>query len=134
MERAKILIVDDDLDLTEAMGVVLNSHGYSVDSAADASQAREYLKSCRPDLMILDVMMDTNRAGFILCRELKMNPNYKNIPIIMVSAVKEKTGINFKSAAGDPNWLPVEEFLDKPIEFDVLLEKVKQLLQKTAQA
>ena len=130
MDRARILIVDDDPDITEAMKVIFESNGYGVDNAADSEKAMELVKSARPDLIIMDIMMNTLREGFLLSRELKNNPRYKHIPILMISAAKEKIGIDFKPAAGDEEWLPVEEFLDKPVMPDVLLEKVATLLQE----
>ena len=131
MDRARILIVDDDPDITEAMKVVLESNGYSVDSAGDSEKAMELVKSTKPDLIILDIMMNTLREGFLLSRELKSNPRYQHIPILMISAAKEKIGIDFKPAAGDEDWLPVEDFLDKPVTPEVLLEKVSGLLRES---
>ena len=130
MEQTKILIVDDDPDITEAMKIVLENQDYSVDSAKDGTEGMEQIKANKPDLIILDVMMNTTREGFILSRELKKNPEYKDIPILMVTSVKEKTGIDFKPAAGDESWLPVEEYLDKPVKPEVLLDKVKSLTEK----
>ena len=91
----------------------------------------EKLKEAKPDLIILDVMMRTSQEGFELSRALKSNKKYKDIPILMLTGVKEKTGLDFKTAAGDEAWLPVEEFLDKPVKPNVLLEKVEDLLQKS---
>jgi CheY-like chemotaxis protein len=130
MGPGRILIIDDDPDITEAMSVVLTNRGYEVDSAADGSEGMEKLKANRPDVIILDVMMRTRQEGFELSRELKGNPEYKEIPILMLTAVKEKTGLDFKTTAGDESWLPVEGFLDKPVKPDVLLERVQSLLQK----
>jgi CheY-like chemotaxis protein len=131
MGSGRILIIDDDPDITEAMTVVLENRGYEVDSAADGSEGMEKLKANRPDVIVLDVMMRTRQEGFEFSRELKTNPDYKDIPILMLTAVKEKTGLDFKTTAGDESWLPVEAFLDKPVKPDVLLEKVQSLLQKS---
>jgi CheY-like chemotaxis protein len=128
MEKSRILIIDDDPDITEAMTVILESKGYEVLSAGDGSEGMERLKKSRPDLIILDVMMRTSQEGFELSRELKGSPKYKDIPILMLTAVKDKTGIDFKPDAGDETWLPVEGFLDKPVKPDVLLDKVQALL------
>lgn len=128
MEQGRILIIDDDPDITEAMTVVLENKGYEVRSAADGDEGMARLKEARPDLIILDVMMRTSREGFELSRELKHNPQYRDIPILMLTAVKQKKGLDFKSAAGDESWLPVEVFLDKPVKPDVLLEQVSDLL------
>ena len=130
MGQGRILIIDDDPDITEAMSVVLTNRGYDVDSAADGSEGMDKLEANRPDVIILDVMMRTRQEGFELSRELKGNDEYKDIPILMLTAVKDKTGLDFKTTAGDEAWLPVEGFLDKPVKPDVLLEKVQSLLQK----
>ena len=131
MGQGRILIIDDDPDITEAMTVVLTNRGYEVDSAADGSEGMEKLKASRPDVIILDVMMRTRQEGFELSRELKGSAEYKDIPILMLTAVKDKTGLDFKTTAGDESWLPVEGFLDKPVKPDVLLEKVASLVQKS---
>jgi len=128
MAQGKILIIDDDPDITEAMMAVLQNRGYEVRTAQDSEEGMERLKQAKPDLIILDVMMRTSQEGFELSRELKNNAQYKDIPILMLTGVTQVTGLDFKAEAGDPAWLPVEEFLDKPVKPDVLLEKVEDLL------
>ena len=131
MGQGGILIIDDDPDIIEAMKVVLENKGYEVRSAQDGAEGMERLKEARPALIILDVMMRTSQEGFEFSRELKHNAQYKDIPILMLTAVKHKTGLDFKDTAGDTSWLPVEEYLDKPVKPDVLLEMVADLLQKS---
>ncbi|MBN2589316.1 MAG: response regulator [Sedimentisphaerales bacterium] len=130
MDEANILIVDDDPDITEAMKVVLENKNYKVSNADGIESAMESLKADRPDLIILDVMMNTSQDGFILSRQLKQDENFKDIPILMLTSIKDKMGIDFKSAAGDKDWLPVEEYLTKPVKPDVLIDKVAELLKK----
>lgn len=130
MNKKKILIVDDDPDVTHAMKVVLETQSYQVSTAGNSKEARALLKQDMPDLIILDVMMDTMQEGFDFDRELKQDPKLKKIPILMLTAVKEKTGLDFKPEAGDQEWLPVEDFLDKPVKPAVLLETVARLLEK----
>ncbi len=130
MENAKILIVDDDLDLTKALKVILESENYGVVTASDRMEGMEKIKAERPDIVILDVMMATWEDGFEMARELKKGSQFKNMPILMLTGVKDKTGIDFKSTAGDPTWCPVDGFLDKPVEPGVLLAEVRKLLQK----
>ena len=129
MNPARILIVDDDADITEAMRIVLENKGYSVDAASDSKDALNHLKSQKPDLIILDVMMNTKSEGFDFARDLKKDPGSRDIPFLLLTAIKEKTGIDFKPAAGDETWLPVEEFLDKPVKPEQLIEKVESLLK-----
>ncbi|MBN1973138.1 MAG: response regulator transcription factor [Sedimentisphaerales bacterium] len=130
MEKATVLIVDDDPDITEAMTVILEQKGYVVNSAGSIEQAMESLQKQRSDIIILDVMMDTPQDGFILSRQLKQDEKYQNIPILMLTSVQGKIGIDFKSAAGDETWLPVDEYLAKPIKPDVLLKKIESLIRK----
>ena len=128
MKERKILIIDDDPDVTEAMKIALETQNYKVFTAQNSVEGKTQLKKNKPHLIILDVIMGTMDEGFTLCRELKKDPKYKKIPILMITSVKDKSGIDFKSEAGDESWLPVNEFLDKPVEPGVLLEKVKALL------
>jgi two-component system alkaline phosphatase synthesis response regulator PhoP len=130
MRQGKILIIDDDPDITEAMRTILENKGYEVLNAMDSVEGMNRLKETKPDLILLDVMMRTSQEGFELSRELKHSVQYKDIPILMLTTVGQKTGLDFRSAAGDESWLPVEGFLDKPIKPDVLLEKIADLLDK----
>jgi CheY-like chemotaxis protein len=132
MENAKILLVDDDPDYTKALKVTLESEQYAVVTAADRTEGMEKIRNDKPDLVILDVMMSTWSDGFEMSRELKKDPQYKDIPILILTAVKDRTGIGFKSTAGDPVWLPVDGFLDKPVEPQVLLAEVEKLISKKA--
>ncbi|MDI6451531.1 response regulator [Anaerobaca lacustris] len=128
MRQGKILIIDDDPDITEAVKIVLENRGYEVYSALDGGEGMKRLREVRPDLILLDVMMRTSQEGFELSRELKHSDQYKDIPILMLTAVKQRTGLDFKPEAGDDAWLPADGFLDKPVRPDVLLEKVEGLL------
>lgn len=132
MQNAKILIVDDDPDLTSAIQVTLESQNYSVVSASSKEEGMEKLKAEKPDLAILDVMMTTWQDGFELSREIRKDEQFSKMPILMLTGVKDKTGIEFKSTAGDPTWLPVDGFLDKPVEPEILLAEVEKLLAKNA--
>lgn len=130
MASTKIAIVDDDLDLTKALQATLESEQYTVVTAPDRAKGMEIIRSEKPDLAIVDVMMDTWQDGFEMARELKQDPELKDMPILMLTGVKDKSGINFKSTAGDPTWCPVDSFLDKPVESDILLAEIRELLSK----
>lgn len=127
---AKILIVDDDPDIVESTKVVLESEGYEVISASTGKEGLAKIRKDRPALIILDVMMERDDAGFDVCRELKKDQGYKDIPVLMLTAIKEKTGMDFKKEAGDEAWLPVDDYCDKPVKPDELLSKVGALLKK----
>jgi CheY-like chemotaxis protein len=128
MQGGKILIVDDDSDFVSAVKAILESENYMVVTAADRAEGMEKIRTERPNLAILDVMMATWQDGFEMARDLKNDPKLKTIPILMMTGVKDKTGIDFKSTAGDLVWLPVDGFLDKPVEPEQLLSKIKELL------
>ncbi len=130
MEGVKILIVDDDTDITDSLKAILEDQRFSVATAADRTEGMEKFKSESPDLVILDVMMETWQDGFEMAREIKSDPEFKEIPILMLTGVKDKSGIDFKSTAGDPAWLPVDGFLDKPVDAEVLVAEVEKLLAK----
>ncbi len=130
MGKQRILIVDDDPDICEAMRIVLEAAGYEVATAGNGEEAMASIRGARPGVIILDVMMNQLREGFFVSRQLKKDPKYKGIPILMLTAVKAKTGLDFKPAAGDEDWLPVEDYLDKPVKPQVLLERVAALLKK----
>ncbi|MHC4286415.1 MAG: response regulator, partial [Planctomycetota bacterium] len=110
MENPKILIVDDDVDHTKSIQIILESKHYNVITASDRNEGMEKAKLEKPDLFILDVMMSTWHDGFEMSRELKKDPQFKDIPILILTAVKERTGLGFKSTAGDSEWLPVDGF------------------------
>ena len=130
MGNAKILIVDDDPDYVNVLKTILESEQYTVVTAGDRTEGMEKIRAEKPDLTILDVMMSTWQDGFEMSRELKKDAEFKNMPVLMLTAVEKRSGIGFKSTAGDPTWLPVDAFLDKPVEPQVLLDEIKKLLSK----
>jgi CheY-like chemotaxis protein len=130
MEKAKILIVDDDQDIRDSLQAILEGRQYTAITAADKTDGMEKVKSEKPDLIILDVMMSSWDDGFEMARELKKDEEFKNTPVLMLTGVRDQTGIDFKSSAGDPTWCPVDAFLEKPVEPGTLLAEVAKLLTK----
>lgn len=127
---ANILIIDDDADIVEAMTVALESRRHLVKNATSGDEGLAKCRTERPDLVILDVMMETTDKGFDVARELKKDPAFKNVPILMLTALKDKMGLDFNKEAGDSTWLPVDAYLEKPLKPEDLLLKVEQLLKK----
>ena len=127
---ARILIIDDDPDIVEAMKVVLESKKYSVESAGSGKEGLKRVKQLKHDLIILDIMMETGDKGFDVARILKKDPGYRDIPILMLTAIKERMGLDFKNEAGDAVWLPVDEYCEKPLNPEELISKVERLLSK----
>jgi len=130
----KILIVDDDKDLVESLSQVLRAHGYETASAGSAAEGLKRILAVRPDLLVLDVMMETDTAGFEAAgqiRSARPNSRYRDVravPIIILTAIGQVTNSRFSLDPAD-NFLPgVEEFLTKPVDLDELLKKVKALI------
>ena len=129
MGQAKIVVTDDDREIRDTLQALLEMRGYTVVTAANRDEGMGAIRREQPDLAILDVMMDSWHDGFDMSREIKKDPKLKNIPILMLTAVGERTGIDVKSSVGDPAWLPVDAFLEKPVEPNVLFSQIKKLLQ-----
>jgi DNA-binding response OmpR family regulator len=125
---SKILIVDDDADIVEAMRLVLEKRGHKVSIAGDGNEGLSKARAEKPDVIVLDVMMP-GLDGFEVARELKGNAQTRNISILMLTAIKDKMGFDFQKEAADPNWLPVDDYCDKPLDYELLLEKVDQLVR-----
>jgi CheY-like chemotaxis protein len=121
--KKMILVVDDDPDLVEAISMKLESENYRVTKAYDGIQAWDRIKQERPHLIILDVMMP-NKNGYKVCDELKKDPQYSDITVILLTAVGDAvtsttyTHMDGKTALAD-------EFIPKPIDLDSLMEIVK---------
>ncbi len=128
MDANKVLVVDDDEDIRDALRVMLENRHYHVRCAGDRDAALADIQCEKPDLLILDVMMAGWSDGFMLSREIKQDEKLRGIPILMLTGVKKKTGVGFKSCAGDPTWLPVDGYLEKPVAADALLAEVERLL------
>ena len=130
-KRAKILLVDDDPDVRQAISDVLESRDYQVVTARDGEEALEKLKGEKPDLMILDLLMP-RMDGFAVCRELQ-DPSwseYKKMPVLVLTAVREGASRRrYQLETGQT--LDVDDYLEKPIDIHILLERVARLLKRT---
>jgi len=125
--RHKILIIDDDIDLVEAMRLTLENEGYEVVDAQDGKKGLEKIAREKPDLILLDVMMETQDEGFHIAYQIRNNPQMSDLPIIMLTAVGQETGFSFDKDK-DEDFLPVNEFLEKPVNPDFLIEKIRSAL------
>ncbi len=124
----KILIIDDDADMRDVMLTVLGKK-YEVKTADSKTQGYEILESFSPDLILLDVMMESTTSGFEMARDLKNKDKFKDIKIIMLTSVDSESEIDFKSEAGNSDWLPVDLYLEKPVAPDILLDKIEKSLE-----
>jgi two-component system alkaline phosphatase synthesis response regulator PhoP len=131
-EMATILIIDDDPDIVLSARTVLESAGYRVSEAPNSTRGLEVMQVDRPDLIILDVMMETQTEGFEFARKIndaapgELLAEFKDIPILMLTSVISTTPTNLEPDIDD---LPVEMFVDKPIDMQDLLGKVAWALE-----
>ena len=120
---AKILIVDDDPDIVDAGRLVLEREGYQVESASNRADGMKALAEVKPDLLILDVMMEEPDDGLRMAREIRKGGN--DLPIIMLTSINAAMGLNIDK---DEEMVPVDEFQPKPVDPQTLIAKVKKLL------
>ena len=120
---ALIAIIDDDPDILDASSLVLSSKGYKVVTASNPDDGYKIVKDQKPDLIILDVMMNEPDDGFYLAQKFRREKI--TIPIIMYTSVSKSIGLEF----GTGEMVPVDEFVEKPISPDTLIAKVEKLLQ-----
>ena len=119
----KILIVDDDPDIIEAGRLVLEREGYEVEGAPNRADGMKRLEEVKPDLLILDIMMEEPDDGLRMAREIRKVGH--TLPIIMLTSVNAAMGLNIDK---DEEMVPVDEFQPKPVDPQTLIAKVKKLL------
>lgn len=133
MSAKKILVIDDDPDFVAAVTPVLKSALYEVATASNPSEAKEKIFSEKPDLILLDIMMDSLFDGFSLCHAIKTSREFrefKDTPIIFVSAVKEVAGTRFQFKGEEQGMVGPDDYIDKPIDPADLLARIEKLLKK----
>jgi len=130
-QTPKILIIDDDQDLTKNLTAILESRNYKVITAPNGTEGLEKFKKEAPDLLILDIMMDTDLEGFDVLNKIKKEPDFRKTPILMLTGMADSIGVNFRSAVEDDSMYPKVAFADKPIDPVVLLEEVEKLINKS---
>lgn len=135
--KYKILMIDDDKDYIEAIRFILESKGYEFVPAYNTKEGFAKLKEKKPDLIILDVVMEKQAGGFIFARELRRNPEYleaSKTPILMLTGMREKTGFFFPGEIKHDYFLPVDEFVEKPVKAEQLVDTINKLLKQKAES
>jgi CheY-like chemotaxis protein len=127
-KKSKILIVDDDPDITRVIRVILESRNYIVADISSTADGIRKLAEFRPDLVILDVMMDSMSDGFEFSVKIKDHPEFKKIPVLLYTGIDSSTGVNFKSAMGNTNQIKADGYLEKPATPQIFLAEVERLL------
>jgi len=130
---AIIKIIDDDTEFMENLSLILRKEGYEVSTRDSIEGAVEELAEEMPDLLILDVIFPENpAAGFDLARNIRERKDLKKLPVILLTAVNQELPMDFSSKDIDPEWMPVEDFVEKPVNFEELLGKIKIFYHREA--
>ncbi len=123
----KILIVDDDADQREILAIELQSAGYQVLTAEGESAAEDLLMSTRPDLAVVDLMMDNMDSGFVLSHRIKQL--YPETPVIILTSVAAETRLEFNIDPDDKqSWIKADAWIDKPVRAEQLCGEIERLL------
>jgi len=127
----RILLVDDDPDYLDLNRRVLEAHGYPVDCAYDPNEALEKMGAAPPDLVVTDLMMDALDAGFSFARKIREAPEFRAIPVIILTAISRQRGFDFSPRNTEElRAMCADAFLEKPVPPPALLAKVKELLER----
>lgn len=127
-KETKILIVDNDYDILEALKIILSSQEYQVITAFDGEEAMEKIKNETPQLIMIDLLMP-KKDGFSVCSELKESPSFKEIPIIVLTAItRDEARVRFEAETGIP--LKKEFFIEKPIKPKQIISLVRKTLEE----
>jgi DNA-binding response OmpR family regulator len=130
---AYLMIIDDDEDFSAVVAKVLRDAGHEVRMETEVAAAVRSMTERRPDLVVLDVMFpEDGTAGFQLARDMRRKfEGLNRVPILMLTAVNTRSPFGFSAKDIDEDWLPVTDFLEKPVDLDVLVERVAELLAKS---
>ena len=121
MDKKRILVVDDEIDLVEMLSIRLEANDYEVFAAYDGQEGLDKARTLKPDLIILDLMLP-KLDGFKVCRMLKFDEKYKQIPIILFTARAQESDIKLGKEVG------ADAYVTKPFEPDILLGKIAEFL------
>jgi len=121
-----IMLVDDDTDFVDMNKAVLEAQGYEVAVAYNGIECLDKVRSSQPDLIVLDAAMSTLSDGFRVARELRNSESTSAIPLLMVTSINKRFG---SDVGPDDKWLPVDAFIDKPVEPQRLLDEIEKLLE-----
>ncbi|MDZ7263940.1 MAG: response regulator [candidate division KSB1 bacterium] len=132
-EKPRILIIDDDEDFRISIRTLLQSHNYDVIEAESGKQGLQKIREERPDLIVLDIMMETIDEGYLLNQIIKFQKDYeefKRLPILMVSSIQQDPLSRFPKAAGEVEMITPDYYLTKPVDIPKFLELVQKLLNQ----
>jgi len=127
--KKKLLMIDDDPDFVEAIASILENAGYEVDAKYNPDDGFNALKTGGYDLLLLDVLMGRGAEGIMIARKIGNDEQLRETPILIITGMREQIAFLFPGQPVHPSFVPIDELIEKPVEPDLLLEKVSTLLQ-----
>jgi len=132
-QKNKLLMIDDDPDFVDGIRTILVNAGYEVDVAYNPQDGLDALNAKPYDLLLLDIMMGRGAEGVMIARKLRKDTKLRDIPVLIITGIREQIAFLFPGSAVHPQFVEVDELVEKPIEPDLLLEKVSQLIKLSAE-
>jgi two-component system, OmpR family, alkaline phosphatase synthesis response regulator PhoP len=127
-EHKRLMIIDDDPDFVAGIRAILDGAGYDTEVAYNPKDGFAALKARSHDLLLLDIMMGRGAEGVMMARKLRKDPTLKDLPILIITGIREQIAFMFPGQAVHPNFVALNELIEKPVEPDLLLERVRALL------
>lgn len=125
----RLLIIDDDPDFVSGIKTILDSAGYEVEVAYDPKEGLKALQSHPYDLLLLDIMMGRGAEGVMIARKLRKDPKLREMPVLIITGMREQIAFLFPGEPIHPRFVEIDELVEKPVEPNLLLEKVSALIQ-----
>ena len=130
MAQTRLLIIDDDPDYVDGIRSILEKADYDVDVAYNPKDGFAALETGSYDLLLLDIMMGRGAEGVMVARKINKDPKLREIPVLIITGLREQITFLFPGQSVHPRFLPTDELMEKPVEPKVLLEKVEALLKE----
>jgi DNA-binding response OmpR family regulator len=128
-ERERLLIIDDDPDFVEGISLILEGADYAVDVAYNPDDGYKALQTNPPDLLLLDIMMGRGAEGIMMARKIGKDPVLREIPVLIITGIREQIAFLFPGEPVHPRFVALDELVEKPVEPEFLLERVRALLE-----
>jgi two-component system alkaline phosphatase synthesis response regulator PhoP len=128
-ENRRLLIVDDDPDFVAGIRAILDGAGYQTDVAYNPTEGWDKLVAGGYDLLLLDIMMGRGAEGVMMARKIRKDPALREMPVLIITGLREQIAFLFPGQAVHPGFVPVDELVEKPVEPDLLLDRVGALLE-----
>lgn len=126
--KKRLLIVDDDPDFVGAINEILTTAGYETDITHNPKDGWAALQDKKYDLLLLDIMMGRGAEGVMMARKIRKDESLREMPVLIITGMREQIAFLFPGQAIHPGFVPVDELVEKPVEPDLLLDRVGALI------